>query len=151
MVAPSEHVADIDTVHPLGDAVERLEAVSAMHWGIPILNWRTPALDEFANRPIDAYRTLVTAACDALACTSIRVDLPGLCTTEEGRVKRQPERHDPTGHGTLASFHGGCSCDWCCSHAREGGCLCEQCIKIRAGSPYVEHSRGWPESPPARP
>ena len=117
-----------------------------------ILNWRGPTLDECANHPIGAYRALATfSACEALARTSIHAGLPGPCTTEEGRVKRQPEQPDPTGHGTLASFHGGCSCDWCRSHALECGCLCEQCTKIRAGSPYVERSRGWPELPPARP
>lgn len=45
---------------------------------------------------------------------------------------------DPTGHGTLAGFHGGCRCGWCVSRCWETGCGCETCVRVRAKSPYVE-------------
>ncbi len=42
------------------------------------------------------------------------------------------------GHGLLPAFHDGCRCGWCESICWERGCVCGQCVALRAISPYVE-------------
>lgn len=145
---PSGRIGVIDGLDVIDDEVVATCEYVATEGGAAYRSW-THSISNFTNPPISSYRTRCLDS-NAFARILTRAALPGLCTTEEGRVK-PPVQPDPTGHGTLARFHDGCACGWCRSHARESGCLCAKCLEIRAGSPYVEPPRPRSELPPARP